>query len=387
MDQDRPDPFAPGDDTTRMSAPPPQPRSPRDWWPPSRDNWWITAGAGAALVLVVVVLAFALGGDGDPPLTATTGAGGPLGTTTTIVPDGTTPPDTDPGPGASTPIDVFGGFQPIAVKIDNVAAARPQVGIDAAEIVFEVPVEGGLTRLTAIYLSARPTVVGPVRSLRPVDADLLAAFEPVLVSTGGQDFVRREVAAAGIVDVSIDDAPDLFQVLERPAPHNLVASIPLIANFATAGPPRTTPFPFGSGDLSGESHESVGIPFSAVNDVTWTWNGTRYVRSVNGEPFLVYADVNSNPEPLETDTVLVLQVAQRSAGYTDGAGADVPTFDVIGFGRFFLFHGGVAVDGEWRRAAQEDGYRLISRDGTSLRIPAGRLFVEIVPRFVDVGID
>ena len=116
-------------------------------------------------------------------------------------------------PGEPGALDVFGGVQPIAVKVDNAAGAWPQFGLSSAEVIFEVPVEGGLTRFTALYFNARPTVVGPVRSVRPVDADLLAAFRPVLASTGGQDFVRREIQAAGIEDLVVDRG-EFFQILE-----------------------------------------------------------------------------------------------------------------------------------------------------------------------------
>lgn len=253
-------------------------------------------------------------------------------------------------------------------------------------MIFEMPVEGGLTRFTAIFLGNRPGAVGPVRSMRPVDADLLAAFRPVLVSTGGQRFVRREVVAAGIVEITTDSDPDLFRVLERPPPNNLVASIPRVGEIATGGPPRTAPFPFGGSGTEGEEARSVRIPFSSITDVTWTWDSGRYVRTLNRQPSEVLPSEGANPESFTADTILVLQVAQRSAGYTDVAGADVPTFDVIGFGRFFMFDGGRFVEGEWRRSSQQEGYRLIGLDGDSIRLPGGRLFVEIVPRSVPIEV-
>ncbi len=346
----------------------------------------VAVGA-ASLAVVVVATVIVLVTAGDEPGPSTD----PVATTSTAVAGGTTQAagPTVPGTTSAPPVSgvnplsgqPFEGSGPVvAVKLDNTPDARPHIGLAAADLVFEAPVEGGLTRFTALYLSELPALVGPVRSARPVDADLLAPFAPVLVSTGGQQSVYRQLQGAG-VDLVDQTSGDLFQTLERPAPVNLFLSLEIAA---PGFPPRLPPveaLPFADvPGLEGTAAETVIIPFSATSTVEWRYDGTSYQRFDNDQPFQVLPTFDAAPEPYAVDTVLVQFAAQRSAGYTDSAGADVPTFDVIGFGRVLVFHGGRMVEGEWRRGAQEDGTALVDAAGNPLRIPPGRLLVEIVPR-------
>jgi hypothetical protein len=369
--------------------------------------------AVGVVAVIAAVFALTAGGEEEPPdaappgATATTagpdapaapaGTGSPQATSAPPV-GGTTPPATAPGgliqppdgvmvdrnPLNGTPLDGASANRVIAVKVDNVGDARPQLGLLEAEMIIETPVEGGLTRFTALYFSERPNGVGPVRSVRPVDVDLLAPFDPVLVSTGGRPFVLDDLATAGIEAVDTG-RPELFQAIERVAPHNQVATVALIAQEFAEGAPVVAPFLFGDTPLAGEPATAIDIPFSSVREVEWRYDGAQFVRYENGEEFGTLIEAGRiETQPLTTDTVLVLMVAQRSAGYQDSAGADVPTFDVIGFGTFYALSGGTLVTGEWRRAAQSDGYFLVGSDGSLVTLPVGKVFVEIVPRFVEV---
>lgn len=381
--------------------------------PQKRSLGPIAYGMVGIVALVAAVVALTSGGEEIPPGSTTTAIAGQPATdaggvqpTSPGVPagpapiTGTTPSTdspiqgtplpptqvtTDRNPLNGEPLTNSTANRVIAVKVDNVGDARPQLGLIEAEMIIETPVEGGLTRFTALYFNERPRGVGPVRSIRPVDADLLAPFHPILVFTGGQDFVYRDVRAAGIETVDAT-SPELFQAIERVPPHDRVASVALIAQQFAGGAPPSSPFPFGDGQpLAGEPNASVRIPFSSTRDIEWHYDGERYVRYENGEVFGTLIEAaRIETVPLTTDTVLVLSVAQRSAGYQDSAGADVPTFDVIGFGRFMAFSGGTMVTGEWRRAAQSDGYFLIGSDGSLVRLPVGKVFVEIVPRTIEV---
>ena len=126
------------------------------------------------------------------------------------------------------------------------------------------------------------------------------------------------------------------------------------------------------------------IPLSGGMDVSWAVGGNGWVRTQNDSVFQVADTFDGDISDFSVDTVIVMMVAQRFAGYEDSAGAPVPTFDVIGFGRVMVFSDGQVIEGEWRRAAQEDGWIFVSDAGEEILIPKGRLFVEIVPRFVDI---
>lgn len=382
----------------RPSFTPPSPR-PASWW--ERFLAWLktpmarfTGAAGlGGLVLGLVIGLCAGGGDGGvevPDAAVTTLP--PLftgeDTTTTAATDGTVTPTTTPtaldrNPLTGEPLAEPAAGRIVAVKIDNVPAAQPLIGLSTAEMVMEVPIEGGLTRFTAMFFQQVPPIVGPVRSVRPVDADLLAPFHPVLLATGGRDFVLRWFEAADIPVLDLD-TDGVYGVVNRPEPHHIVALTELIERVAGDETSPAGPIPFSDEFPAETEASSISIPFSAAVDVVWRFEDGRWVRAENGETSETIADIGQAPEPITADTVVVLEVAERSAGYVDTAGTEVPTYDVIGFGDALVFHDGRVIEGRWLRGAQEDPWVLLDGSGNRIGVPVGRMFVEIVPRFVDV---
>lgn len=281
----------------------------------------------------------------------------------------------------TTLLPVSGDSELLAVRIDNHPGARPQVGLQEASLIIETPVEGGLTRFTAFYEGGSyPVLAGPVRSVRPIDADLASTLSSVMISTGGQPFVLQALTGAGVINVTPETAPG-FQALERPQPHHLFVDLVQVQSVYPAAPAVINAFP--EGQLPGGADaSSVTIPYAS--EVSWEFDGTAYARNEGGEPFTVLSDPFGEPSQLTADTIVVLYAAQRSAGYTDSAGADVPTFDVIGAGRLLVFNGGEVVEGEWSRSAQADGYAF-TVDGETFGLPVGRTHVAVVPRELEVG--
>ena len=313
-------------------------------------------------------------------LTAATDSGEPAAaastTTTTPTSDtSTTPPATtadEPGVVATTePIEEIPPSVS-AVVVDNHPDARSQIGIDAADLIVETPVEGGLTRFTVFYGGQPPDLVGPVRSLRPVSADLLAPFQPVVFTTGGQPFVTGAVAGAGATILTPADSVG-FQSLERPQPHHVFASpsvdVPEGVQF---------PSPWQAGEWpGGEPVTEVSLPIAG--GVEWRYENDVYVRYQEGDPFLTQASFGAEPEPLTRETVIVLVANEKSAGYTDSTGADVPTFDIVGGGDLYVLHGGELIQGSWFRASQTASYVFTNGDDEVVLIPAGATYLGITP--------
>lgn len=330
--------------------------------------------AGLVSLLVgggVGVAALAGGDDAAPAASTTTTVA--AATSTTALTESSLPEQ------ASTSTTRPSGDGPVlvAVKIDNGPDARPQIGLTEAAIVMEIPVEGGLTRFTAFFEPGEyPQVVGPVRSVRPVDADLTAPLSSVMVATGGQRFVTGALTGAGVAMATPDTAPG-YQALERPVPANLFVNLDQIESVYPPVASLLEAFPRGALP-AGAAATTVSIPYPAA--VTWDFSDGVYLRSEAGEAFEVLSDPFGDPSQFATDVVVVLSVAQKSAGYTDGAGADVPTFDVVGSGTVTVFAGGQVVEGTWSRASQLDPYVFTTTDGESFGLPEGRLFVAVLPR-------
>ncbi len=328
----------------------------------------LIAGGGLAVA--------GLSADEPAPTTETTVTTAPAAPTTSLAGVEGSPTTTSP----TVAVSGDGGSL-LAVRIDNDPQARPQVGLQEASLVIETPVEGGLTRFTAFYEEGSyPVLAGPVRSVRPVDADLTATLSSVMISTGGQPFVLQALTGAGVANATPDTAPG-FQALERPQPHHLFVDLVQVQSVYPAAPAVTDAFP--EGDLpAGSDASTVTIPYAS--EVSWEYDGTAYARSEGGEPFSVLSDPFGEGSQLTADTVVVLFAAQRSAGYTDVNDADVPTFDVVGAGRLLVFNGGQVVEGEWTRSAQADGY-MFTAGGEAFGLPAGRTHVAVVPRELQVG--
>lgn len=318
-----------------------------------RDHAGLVAGVAAAALVAVVVMGVALARGNDDPV--------PVDTTIHTV-----------GVDTAAPREEAAGL--IAVKVDNAPAARPQIGVNAARLVLEAPVEGGMTRFLALF-EPGDTLVGPVRSARPVDVDLVPAFSDTLVSTGGRPFVLGPLRENGTRLVGSDPQSAPFQTLERPSPHNQFVSLTEVPSPG----PKAGGFPAGDWpEEAEEASEPVEVPYP--DPVTWSFVDGLYAGSRDGEPLIVLPRWGAEPDPLTTQTVIVMEVNQRSAGYSDVNGAEVPTFDVIGSGRMWVHHGGESLTGVWLRSSLAEGYVFRTQDGAAFGVPDGRAFVHLVPR-------
>lgn len=334
------------------------------------------ATIGLALILVVMVLSFSVD-SADPDSAADPEPGG--SPTTTIPNDGSSATTTGTGEAtAGSPTLGTGNF--LAVKVDNAPGARPQVGIGSATLLVEIPVEGGLTRFMAIYPRDASGIVGPVRSLRPVDVDLLPPLAIHVVSTGGQPFVLQALTATGIQHLG----PTVFEFFVsggREAPHDtfldLDVLMPLIAG------PESDAIGLPAGELPGATGQASMIELP-IGSAEFRFEDGAYTRYESGEPFVVLDSLDGPSGTLVHDTVIVMFVAERPAGYEDTNGAPVSTFDVIGGGDLLVFRNSEVVEATWSRSAQKDPFVFLDGGGRPFGIPEGSTYLAIVPRDHDV---
>lgn len=324
-----------------------------------QDHALAVGALALAAVIVAAALAIALAteasNDGEPP--PSTGD------------NGAAPPAAGD---LSSAVEASVSYAPtelVAVKVDNAPGARPQIGLDRARVVIEAPVEGGMTRFLAFF-ELGDTLVGPVRSVRHVDVDLVGLLSKTLVSTGGRPFVVGELEGNGVTMIGIDPENSPLQQVERPAPHNLVVSLSGIV----PNSPVTSGLPWG------ELPEGVSVgAVPGPGGVSWRYEGGAYIRSEEGDPVQVLPGWDEAPVPLTVETVLVMTVNERSAGYQDVNGLEVPTFDVIGSGGLVVHHGGRSVEGSWSRASLIAPYVFRTADGMPFGLPPARTFIHLVP--------
>jgi len=330
----------------------------------------------------LALLAAAACSHGSPTATAPRPTASP--TPTAGVPTPTpTPASTDVYPLTGLPVTSPAAARrpALAVKIDNISAARPQVGLNAADLVVDTPVEGGLTRLFAVFQSQGAPLVGPIRSARPVDADLLTLLRGGVFAYSGAD--SREIAPvqahSGAVLVSNDDHSQYFtRARDRQAPHDVVSSTArLLAAGQDLGSPKGPPKPLFTWSQTvprGRALRSVTVPFSAYTRADWRWDGQRYLRSQDGT-----VDRLTGGAQISASDVVVLTVQLRHTGIFDDAGNEDPLVVVVGGGSCSVLRDGVLIQGRWSRAGREGPLRLLDGTGKTIALHPGRTWIELLP--------
>ncbi|RJT86173.1 DUF3048 domain-containing protein [Cryobacterium melibiosiphilum] len=266
----------------------------------------------------------------------------------------------------------------LSAKIDNHEAARPQIGLERADIVFEELVEGGLTRYLGVWQSDIPDTLGPVRSIRPMDPDIMTPFGGIAAYSGGQQQFLDMMQATPLLSVIFDyDTTGLFsRSSDRSAPHNVILqSARVISEHSDLAPPAQQ-FAYAP-TVAASSAVIDGTPISAINArfsnsrfPSWAWNAEAqsYLRSQEGS-----ADFDSNGTQLRSTNVVVMRV-----DIDDTFGA-VPKTTMVGSGDASVSTGGKAIHATWSKASQADSVRLIDDKGVTIRLAPGNTWIELVP--------
>jgi hypothetical protein len=269
----------------------------------------------------------------------------------------------------------------IAVKIDNAPEARPQSGLDVADIVYEEVVEGGVTRLIAIFHSAAPPLAGPVRSVRPMDPDILSAYHGLVAYSGGIPAFVSMLRSAPVQDVNVDVATDAYSWdRTRSAPHNEYVSPdklwPKAKADYSAPPPAMFDFraagaPFGDADAPG-----VSITYSPRASAAYTWDAAAgaYQRDENGSAHVAASGTRITPQ-----NVVIQFVTTRTLGYRDQSGTNVVESNVVGSGDAWILSGGRITKGRWSKSSESAVTKYTDSAGNPVKLSAGRTWVHFAP--------
>lgn len=275
----------------------------------------------------------------------------------------------------------------LSLKVENTAASRPQAGLGEADVVYEELAEGGVTRFVAVFHSESPEDVGPIRSARSVDPDLLAPIGGLFGYSGGiPEIVASIRRVQGVTDVGFDRAADAYDRRSgREAPHNLFTSPEALWDGREGDPPPelfTFLDPDASSGEAGEEADEVRMSFAGNGEL---------IRYVYDDDDGVYRRFHrSVPHETEDGThigaanVVVQYVQVTESDIVDAAGLVSPNVDVLGSGDAILFRDGRAVEGRWERPSYGEPTRFTDADGDPMRFARGPTWVELVPRGRDV---
>lgn len=296
------------------------------------------------LLLAVALAAGCSGGGDDSPRAASPTAASPTPTPTPTA----TPVSVPLNPLTGTPIGVDN--QVLAVKIDNTKPAFPQQGVEHADVVYLEEVEGGLTRLCAVFSSSLPSKLGPVRSVRETDLELLAPYGKVAFAfSGGNKGVLRAVRRSSVVDVSVDRVPSKYYRVYggRHAPYNLFTNPnSLLAARPTSARVKDVGFHFGTASTPGTPASSFSVAYQRAR-AAWTWSVAqgRWLLAMNGR-----ADTVVGGSQLGADNVIVQFVSIERSRFSDVNGVTSPITRTVGSGRTMYFRDGTVTAGTWSRS-------------------------------------
>jgi len=320
---------------------------------------------GVLLALAVVAAACSGGSHKTvtkkPPATATTVA----------APRQVSNPRIAPLTGLPDPFEVTKKRSAITVKINNTSAAK-QYGIDQADVVYEEVVEGGITRLAAIFNSQAPDKVGPVRSVRKTDQSIVWPIGGIFAYSGGAQYAIDSINTAPVKQLDETRAgPMMYRDSSSYAPYNLFAHVD---QMYTAGGTPTPPPPLfryraPHAAVGGKPAAAFVVGFAAGYQITWNWDAKSgsWLRSKFGAP-----DIDGNGVQLAPKNVIVMFVQ-----YLGGVGVIQSEAQLLGSGQALVFTDGKEITGTWSRPDQTKPAKFRNAEGGEIRLTPGQTWVEL----------
>jgi hypothetical protein len=290
-----------------------------------------------------------------------------------------------PAPGGTVP-----ARPALGVKIGNYTGDRPSSGLNSADIVYEEPVEGGITRLVAVFQCQAPALVGDLRSARQPDAGILSQLsDPLFVHAGGIPPVLSLMANSPLIDKDLyqgDRSSSIIFPPGRVAPYSTFVNTASLWAFDPADVTPPAPiFQYSSGLPAGAtagSGTSVHIPFSGTSDVTWTWSaaGRYYLRSYAG-----VADTLLDGSPTAAANVVIMTVQTSAGSWVENEqGGHEVLVTTTGSGPVVIMRGGAAIAGTWSRSSLTAPATFTAANGAPITLQPGNTWEELVPAGITV---
>ncbi|WP_067468731.1 DUF3048 domain-containing protein [Actinomadura macra] len=300
-------------------------------------------------------------------------------------PEGAAPPNAG-GTGSATPVPTTHPFtggrtgvrNPVlAVKIENTQPALPQSGVSAADIVYVEQVEGGETRLMAVYSSQLPRRVGPVRSARISDLHILPQFgRPAFAFSGVQSKMKKYIRRAPVYDISQDNGGSAyFRAGPKPIPYNLYADPRnLLKQAPKAAPPRDIGFRFGPAPEGGRPTRSFTARWPAATmGFVWSAEQRRWLATWGGQP-----DLAAEGGRLGGRTIVVQYAKTTRSRFHDFLGSYTPLIHTTGTGRALVLRDGKSYQATWSRPTEAQGTTYTTPDGRPINFAPGQVWVVLL---------
>jgi hypothetical protein len=279
--------------------------------------------------------------------------------------------------------------RPVVVRVANDLSARPQSGIEQADIGFEMLIEGGLTRYAVVFHSQEADKVGPIRSARWPDLELLPMLKGILAHVGAQDQtlqqIRKAFAAGLFVDVDEQQHPTAYERLpNRPANQNVYTSTGKIRQAAAdSAKVEVPPLPFGESSATGRPAATLTIPYAGpAMRVVYEPVELGFRRTQGGQ---ATTDGDSKREITPKNVIVVKTDVTPMPGFLeDTAGSLALDIRTTGTGVVVVLVGGKRYDGTWSRKT-DTNFAFVDAAGAPIRLRPGLTWFHIVPLDFNLG--
>ena len=289
-------------------------------------------------------------------------------------------PVTDPG---------RAGRPAITVKIDNAPAARPQSGMELADLIVEEVVEGGVVRFAAVFHSNDAPVIGPVRSVRAEDAVLVTPLRGYFVYSGGNDIFNAIIQKAPVGLITEDDQPAFFnRRRDRRQPFNLFTSTGIVYEKAPKRdevPPAFFPYRAANEPLGGGAAPTAEVTVTMGERTNLAWNhdaaSGRWLRTTNGT-----AHVLEGGARLAFPNVVIQFCRYQDTGVVDSSGSVSPEAVLVGDGEAWVLSGPTMARGRWTRPDAGAVTRFADAAGKPLGLLPGPTWIVLAPVGAPTGV-
>lgn len=263
-----------------------------------------------------------------------------------------------------------------AIMIENSTDARPQSGLKDAGIVYEAVAEGGITRFLALYQESRPSLIGPVRSVRPYYVEWASAYDPAVAHVGGSQHALTMIRS-GNYGVDMDEffnPKTLWRVNDRAAPHNVYTSFDALdALEAAKGKTASTFTAFKRADgkkSDAPTATSIDIAVSSGQfavHYAYDAGSNTYLRSHGSTPH-----VDREAGQIAPAVVVAIKVNESTALEGDGYREQITT---TGSGTAYVFQNGLVTEGTWSRDGEKSPLLLKDSAGNELTLNRGQTWI------------
>ncbi len=272
----------------------------------------------------------------------------------------------------------------MAVKIDDTSASRPQIGLEDADLVYIEQVEGGLTRLAAIFSSTIPQNIGPVRSARISDIDILSQYGKIIFAfSGAQRAMLTVISNSNLWDYGAQRSSPIIYTRDenRPGPYDMVLRGDLLlekvkSDGREVAVSKSIGWNFGDAPKGGVAIDSVAVKWPASKyEATWSRSENRWLLSNFGKP-----NFSASGKQLGATTFVIQSVEMSDSAFRASDGSYTPLSETIGTGTGYILRDGRSFKANWNRPSAESGTTWTLADGSEIKFAAGSVWVALTDR-------